>query len=330
MSEVTTINQNQFNIVSYIEAEPAKIKYDIEIIKKAVAIEVEKIQATPIESEKDLKDVKAQVNGRIKTAQDFAIELERKAKEQITEFRSVLKECIQPLVAIQTDLTTQWQENEANRLAAKKLEINAIRAELLAEVALDKEYQSQMVFNEKWNNKGCKPTVIREEMSANIQLLLSQQNARKMQIKAREQLVENLNLKYGIIFTAEAFPIDNCRDEEIEPNYIKAIEKQHKAQAEAEAVLRLKARPVDSPIKVEQPKAEQPKVEEPSMKVAEQTADKIIIVANEKQVEELKESTGEIYSITINLNKSDANFSSLLKTLTAFIKSKNLDFTIKG
>lgn len=133
-----------------------------------------------------------------KSLNDFKIKTKKLLTEDITKFEEQCKLLSNKFNTVINPLGVQADDFEVTRIANKRTEIQMIIDTLIDERSLEDKYYEQLVITDAMLNKGPKIKAIKEDLTKQADLLLSQQTIEASNIELIKSKVELAIATYGV------------------------------------------------------------------------------------------------------------------------------------
>ncbi len=142
-------------VIKTIDFTPAIVKFNSEQISILLDAQLAKYQGLTFteDSEKQAKAVIAELNKGKKLLDTYRKDTKAKLTTSVTDFEEEIKKLSAKFDAVITPLTEQTAKFEVDRKHKKKLEIEALIAELLTEHELSEQFAAKLIYPDEYLNR---------------------------------------------------------------------------------------------------------------------------------------------------------------------------------
>lgn len=201
---------------------------NFEELKSQLQVETGKYRGIVLKEE-DITEAKATVANfrKLSTAiNDERKKIKKTYNDPLKTFEDKVKELDEIIGSLVTEINTQLEDFESNRIEEKKNVIAAIFAETTKEI--DFSISLPMIYNSKWENKTCKESEVKKDIEERIFTIKQELNIIRSNISDAKQDAETIYLR-ELNLTSALEHINRYEQNK------KAIEEKAKADAEREA-----------------------------------------------------------------------------------------------
>ena len=196
---------NELKLVS--KTQPAVVTFNYDAINTHLDEVLKKYSGLVFTEEtvSDCKKTIADLRKGQKSLDAFRLKTKKELTKSVKDFEDQCKLLSNKFNTIIEPIIEQADEFEIKRKANKEAEIQVIINTLSTERVLESKYSTQLIMIDQMLNKGTTIKSIKEELTKQADLLLSQQNMEKSNIELIKSKVALVNSEYDIVLLENTY-----------------------------------------------------------------------------------------------------------------------------